>query len=213
MWSRFFKIEYLVSYWWRLMVDLPLKSSGQQQSFWPWGNMITKNNGQFISGGKNKINLLSGFSCWSVLSNLLDSERTEVLRSMWYLFEGGKQSEEEELWFWQGFPLCSTCPGDRVQLCCSWWSIQDDASQTWWGPGCFFPAPGDGADSDTAQLYPGMRMLGQTWEVPPRHSLLPLDALEKRGIPAWLVADTLTEGNLEGAMTKGLNLKENTRSL
>lgn len=58
------------------MVDSPLKSFGQQQSFWPWGNVITKNNAQFISSGKTKMNLLSGFLCWSVLSNLLDSQRT-----------------------------------------------------------------------------------------------------------------------------------------
>lgn len=133
-------MEYLVCDWWRLMVDSPLKSFGQQQSFWPWVNVITKNNDQFISGGKNKINLLSGCSCWSVLSILLDSQRTElgeVPRSMWYLFaEGEKQSEEQELCCWQRLMGCSCAArGDPSRMlhprflgpwaflpCSRWWS-------------------------------------------------------------------------------------------
>lgn len=171
--------------WWWICLWNPLGNNNPSDH---GGNVASKNNGQFISGGKNKINFLSGFSCWSILSNLLVSQRTEVgevLRSMWYLFAGGgKQSEEQELWWRQRFPLCCTCPGDGVQLRCSWWSTQDVVSWTCRGPECLFPAPGDGAGSDREQLYPGIRLLGESWKVPPRGSLLPLDATEKGGIPA-----------------------------
>lgn len=178
MWGCFFLIEYLVCGWWRLMVDSPLKSLGQQQSFWPWFNVITKNNGQLISGGKNKINFLSGCS-WSVLSILPDSQRTEpeeVPMSMWSPFAEGGKSEEEELCCWQSFP-----PAAQEKGCSC--AARGDQSRMLHprlvgalGGSCLLQVLG----WLWSQLYPGIRMLGQS---PPRAPCFPWIRGEG-GIPA-----------------------------
>lgn len=88
-----------------------------------------------------------------------------MLRSMWSLFaEGGKQSEEQELRFWQG----SHCAVHALRMGGSGAAPGDHSRMMHPGLGeCFFPAPGDGAGSDTAQLSPGIRVLGQSWDLPP----------------------------------------------
>lgn len=64
-----------------------------------------------------------------------------------------------------------------------------------WGPEGLFPAPGDGAGSDPAQLYPGIRLLGQSWEVTPGAPSFPWMQQKREEFLLGLWQPDLLKGN------------------